>query len=65
MNDIERFDFWNREEEAFIEKINNEKRDLIMRWDSCTNKVPFIYSVDIATKESPINDYPTGSLLST
>ena len=64
MNDIERLDFWNREEEAFITKINNEMRDIIMRWDSCANKVPFIYSDDVAVKKSLIKDYPTDSLLS-
>ena len=64
-NDIERYDFWNREMQVFLEKEALNKRDLIMRWDSCSNKVPFICSVDVAVKDSPINVYPTGSLLST
>jgi hypothetical protein len=65
INDIERFDFWNREADEFIRRENIKKKEILMRWDSCTNKVPFICSIDVAVKDSPINVYPTGSLLST
>ena len=44
INDIERYEFWNREMVDFLKKENQKKIDLLMRWDSVTNKVPFVAS---------------------
>lgn len=61
INDIERHDFWNREMNDFLKKENQKKIDMIIRWDPCANKVPFVLSVDVAVENSPINVYPTSS----
>lgn len=39
-NDIERYDFWNREMEEFLKEERRKELEKIMRWDSVANKVP-------------------------
>jgi hypothetical protein len=59
INDIERFDFWNREADEFLRRENIKKNEKVMRWDSVTNKVPFKLTVDVAKEEAILNEYPT------
>lgn len=44
MNDIERYNFWNQEQDEFVKKERQKEKqrilDMIMRWDSIANKVP-------------------------
>jgi len=65
MNDIERYGFWNREAKEFLKKERLKKEQQILRWDSCTNKVPFICAIDPCREELAVEDvnvYPTSSL---
>jgi len=54
MNDIERYNFWNQEEEEFLRRERMEK---IMRWDSITNKVPINEKKITEIFHSDIPDY--------
>jgi len=40
MNDIERYNFWNREMEDYLESIEEDRIKKVLRWDSVINKVP-------------------------